>query len=101
MISGSDLNKLQDVLRSRHQQRSVAQRQKEEELVSLSFLVSGKTSFYKVASVCTLSYHYQRVLLMYSSPPLPLQALLYADPFDVEAQKKIEAAIRQVIFFLT
>ncbi|KFK38662.1 hypothetical protein AALP_AA3G143800 [Arabis alpina] len=53
-ISGSDLNKLQDVLRSRHQQRSVAQRQKEEEL-----------------------------------------ALLYADPFDVEAQKKIEAAIRQ------
>ncbi|CAN7075125.1 unnamed protein product [Brassica oleracea var. botrytis] len=54
VISGSDLNKLQDVLRSRHQQRSVAQRQKEEEL-----------------------------------------ALLYADPFDVEAQKKIEAAIRQ------
>ena len=37
MISGSDLNKLQDVLRSRHQQRSVAQRQKEEELVSLLF----------------------------------------------------------------
>jgi len=27
------------------------------------------------------------------------QALLYADPFDVEAQKKIEAAIRQVSVF--
>ena len=37
MITGSDLNKLQDVLRSRHQQRSVVQRQKEEELVSLFF----------------------------------------------------------------
>lgn len=28
------------------------------------------------------------------------QALLYADPFDVEAQKKIEAAIRQVSILL-
>lgn len=36
MISGSDLNKLQDVLRARHRQRSVLQRQKEEELVSLT-----------------------------------------------------------------
>jgi hypothetical protein len=24
---------------------------------------------------------------------------MYADPFDIEAQKKIEAAIRQVSFF--
>jgi len=36
VISGSDLNKLQDVLRARHRQRSVLQRQKEEELVSLT-----------------------------------------------------------------
>ncbi|GJY49510.1 protein DNA-damage inducible 1 [Tanacetum coccineum] len=54
VILGNDLNKLQDILRVRHRQRSEHNRQKEEEM-----------------------------------------ALLYADPFDVEAQKKIEAAIRQ------
>ncbi|GJM90525.1 hypothetical protein PR202_ga06812 [Eleusine coracana subsp. coracana] len=50
-ILGDDINELQNILRTRHQQRT---RKQEEEL-----------------------------------------ALLYADPFDVEAQKKIEAAIRQ------
>ncbi|KAK9049202.1 hypothetical protein SSX86_030823, partial [Deinandra increscens subsp. villosa] len=54
LILGNDLNKLQDVLRVRHRQRTEYSRQQEEEM-----------------------------------------ALLYADPFDVEAQKKIEAAIRQ------
>ncbi|PWA87303.1 DNA damage-inducible protein 1 [Artemisia annua] len=54
VILGNDLNKLQDILRVRHRQRSEHNRQKEEEM-----------------------------------------ALLLADPFDVEAQKKIEAAIRQ------
>ncbi|KAG7024999.1 ddi1 [Cucurbita argyrosperma subsp. argyrosperma] len=53
-IVGNNLNNLQQILRERHRQRSVLQRQQEEEM-----------------------------------------ALLYADPFDVEAQKKIEAAIRQ------
>ncbi|KAK9733194.1 hypothetical protein RND81_04G050400 [Saponaria officinalis] len=53
-ISGNDLNKFQEILRQRHQQREVLRRREEEEL-----------------------------------------ALLHADPFDVEAQKKIEAAIRQ------
>ncbi|KAK9269183.1 hypothetical protein L1049_000952 [Liquidambar formosana] len=53
-LLGNDLNKLQDLLRERHHQRSELRRQQEEEL-----------------------------------------ALLDADPFDVEAQRKIEAAIRQ------
>ncbi|PWZ25060.1 DNA damage-inducible protein 1 [Zea mays] len=53
-ILGDDTTELQNILRSRHQQRTELKRKQEEEL-----------------------------------------ALLYADPFDVEAQKKIEAAIRQ------
>ncbi|XP_043688357.1 protein DNA-DAMAGE INDUCIBLE 1 [Telopea speciosissima] len=54
LVLGNDLNRLQDLLRERHHQRSELRRRQEEEL-----------------------------------------ALLYADPFDVESQKKIEAAIRQ------
>ncbi|XVF70957.1 hypothetical protein PTKIN_Ptkin11bG0204200 [Pterospermum kingtungense] len=53
-IVGNDLNKLQELLRARHRQRSELRQREMEEL-----------------------------------------ALLNADPFDVEAQKKIEAAIRQ------
>lgn len=53
-VVGDDVNRLQDLLRERHHQKSEYRRQQEEEM-----------------------------------------ALLYADPFDVEAQKKIEAAIRQ------
>ncbi|XP_076934266.1 uncharacterized protein LOC143600472 [Bidens hawaiensis] len=54
IITGNDLNKLQELLRRRHNQRTELRRLIEAEM-----------------------------------------ALLYADPFDVEAQKKIEAAIRQ------
>ncbi|OMP06963.1 hypothetical protein COLO4_07760 [Corchorus olitorius] len=53
-VVGNDLNKLQEILRLRHQQRADMRRQEDDEL-----------------------------------------ALLHADPFDVDAQKKIEAAIRQ------
>ncbi|KAH7859426.1 hypothetical protein Vadar_001010 [Vaccinium darrowii] len=54
VLLGNDLNRLQELLRQRHRQKSELRRQQDEEM-----------------------------------------ALLYADPFDVEAQKKIEAAIRQ------
>lgn len=53
-LIGNDINRLQEMLRQRHQQKSELRRRQDEEM-----------------------------------------ALLYADPFDVEAQKKIEAAIRQ------
>lgn len=53
-VLGNDLNKLQELLRLRHQHKSELRRRQEEEM-----------------------------------------ALLYADPFDVEAQRKIEAQIRQ------
>ncbi|KAK1316495.1 hypothetical protein QJS10_CPA05g02105 [Acorus calamus] len=53
-VLGDDLDRLQNFLRERHQQRLEIRRRQEEEL-----------------------------------------ALMYADPFDVESQKKIEAAIRQ------
>ncbi|XP_047315938.1 protein DNA-DAMAGE INDUCIBLE 1 isoform X2 [Impatiens glandulifera] len=53
-LLGNDVNRLQEMLRQRHQQKSEMRRRQDEEM-----------------------------------------ALHYADPFDVEAQKKIEAAIRQ------
>ncbi|XP_068642447.1 protein DNA-DAMAGE INDUCIBLE 1 [Aristolochia californica] len=53
-ILGNDLDKMQNLLKERHQQRLELQRQQEEEM-----------------------------------------ALMNSDPFDVESQKRIEAAIRQ------
>ncbi|GJZ90216.1 DNA damage-inducible protein 1, partial [Tanacetum coccineum] len=70
VILGNDLNKLQIVLRARHNQRSEFRRQEEEEM--------------------HFTYEFCSNLLFSQN-----KALLYADPFDVEAQKKIEAAIRQ------
>jgi len=55
---------------------------------SILFLVT-------LPSVSMLEYFAPKIYLTYF-----WQALLYADPFDVEAQKKIEAAIRQVSIFL-
>lgn len=38
-IVGNDLNNLQQILRERHRQRSVLQRQQEEEMVSRLFII--------------------------------------------------------------
>ncbi|CAI0448577.1 unnamed protein product [Linum tenue] len=68
LVLGNDLNRLQELLKLRQRQRSELHLQQEAELVS---------------NFCL------------ATPLFHFDALLEADPFDVEAQKKIEAAIRQ------
>ncbi|KAK6124036.1 hypothetical protein DH2020_042216 [Rehmannia glutinosa] len=68
-ILGNDLNRLQDLLRARNHQRSELRRQQEEEMICLG------TEHGSLGTV--------------------VPGFTSWDPFDVEAQKKIEAAIRQ------
>ena len=62
-VAGSDLNKLQDILRARHQQRSELRRREEEEIVSsfsyLSVPIVGCESVVKctVLLLCVLLYY--------------------------------------------
>lgn len=48
-VLGNDLNKLQDLLRQRHRQKSDLRRQQEEELVSC--LSTGSNPFYSLAFI--------------------------------------------------